>query len=404
MNAMQCAQAATALVLLGLLAAPAGIAAGCAGRDACAETRSFVAAITSFRESKAGRNRVLTATVRFENKTKKPLTLGYVRNSGVALDDLGNRYVVPGAHAVRAIGEISGAGFDPKFTLEPGEGSDARFELVWDPGKAIVGTSYELELAVREIVPVAADQFRLAQEHALRFAGLGPASAKTGAAAPAKAASAAPAGAAAAAPVAAATPAVAADPCGGSPRCYHAGTFVAEVLQVSPSSMKGARHQTVSLNVRFRNVSDKPVILAYSSQSSAAIDNFGNRYTWGRPGTHDTSVKGIGQVSSRKADPQFRLEPGQSRSATFGITRFSAVPPIGESWSYDVVIEELELLPGQQIRSVRQNSLNFANLAAGTFTGLPGPAAVDALGNAVPADATDAASKVIDLFNKIRKK
>ena len=81
-----------------------------------------------------------------------------------------------------------------------------------------------------------------------------------------------------------------------------------------------------------------------------ASDNFGNGFTWGRPGTHDTSVKGIGILTGRSVDTQFALAPGQSRSATFNIVRFNAKPPIGNAWSYDVVIDEVEVLPGQVVR------------------------------------------------------
>src|SRR5262249_47148129 len=134
------------------------------------------------------------------------------------------------------------------------------------------------------------------------------------------------------------------DPCAGVPNCFNAGTFTAEVIQVSPTAMTaGGRHHVVSINVRFRNVSDKPLILAYQSGSSSAHDNFGNAFTWGRPGTHDTSVKGIGMVAGRSVDTQFSLAPGQSRNASFGIIRFNAKPPIGDAWNYDVVIEEIEL-------------------------------------------------------------
>jgi hypothetical protein len=197
------------------------------------------------------------------------------------------------------------------------------------------------------------------------------------------------------------------DPCAGSPRCYNAGAFIAEVVQVTPTAMtRGVRHHTVSFNIRFRNVSDKPVILAYRASSSAAVDNFGNAFRWGRPSTHDTSVKGIGMVSGGSADTQFALSPGQSRSATFGVIRYEARPPIGESWNYDVVIEEIEIQPGQVVRSVRQNSLSFAHLAPGTFSGLASPAsgAAALAGGEIPTDANAVASKVIDLFNKKTKK
>lgn len=400
MNAFSACKKIAVACCLALAAGLVSAAAskGCpASAASCAETATFTATVTNFRTSTQGRYRVVTATVRFENRTDKALALGYVRDSGVALDDLGNRYAVTGANAVRAIGEVAGTTFDPKFVLQPGEGRDARFELTWEQNEQPVGATFELDLAVREIAPVTADQYRLGQEHVVHFASLAQAAAKP----------AAPAVAAAAAPV---VPAAVKDPCGGSPRCYNAGTFIAEVMQVSASAMTaGARHQGVALNIRFRNVSDKPIILAYRSGSSAALDNFGNGYTWGRPGTHDTSVKGIGMLAGRSVDTQFALAPGQSRSATFNIIRFNARPPIGDAWNYDVVIDEVEVLPGQVVRSARQNSLSFASLRAGTFRGTD--AAAETAGTTGTAEAAaeapeaiDVANKVIDLFNRAKKK
>jgi hypothetical protein len=370
------------------ISAQAASPAACPANTSCVATRSFVATVTNFRTSTQGHNRVLSTTVRFENKSSQPLTIGYVRESGVALDELGNRYVVPNANGVRAIGEIAGTSIDPKFTLQPGEASDARFELVWEPGKTAAGKLFELDVAVREIATAAGDQLKLGAEHALHFAGLG---------APGKAAPTA----AAAAP-AATIPAATADPCGGSNRCFNAGGFLAEVMQVQTARV-GGRHETLSINVRFRNATDKPVILAYHSGSSSGVDNFGNAYYWGRSGTHDASVKGIGYVTGRNADPQFVLQPGQTRNATFGLIRYEARPPIGESYNYDIVIDELELLPGQQIRSARQNSISFANLTAGSFRGTAATSTADAAPTGV-ADANDTANKVIDLFNKLKEK
>lgn len=205
--------------------------------------------------------------------------------------------------------------------------------------------------------------------------------------------------------------AAAPDPCGGSPRCFNAGAFVAEVMQVTATAMTpGARHHSVAFNVRFRNVSDQPVILAYRGSSSAGMDNFGNAFYWGRSGTYDTSVKGIGYVTGRSADPQFVLNPGQSRNATFNLIRFNAAPPIGTAWTWDVVIDELEIQPGQVIRSLRQNSINLTNLTAGTFNAAAAPGILGTVGNAatqapaVPGTGEDVASKVIDLFKSMQKK
>ena len=99
-------------------------------------------------------------------------------------------------------------------------------------------------------------------------------------------------------------------------------------------------------------------------------------------------------ASSRGAvDTQFALTPGQSRAATFNIIRFNAKPPIGNAWNYDVVIDEVEVLPGQVVRSARQNSLSFASLTAGTFRGATAQAP----------EAADVANKVLDLFNRKKK-
>ena len=46
--------------------------------------------------------------------------------------------------------------------------------------------------------------------------------------------------------------------------------------------------------------------------------------TTGVARTHDASVKGIGYVTGRSADPQFVLQPGQTRNATFGLIRYEA--------------------------------------------------------------------------------
>ena len=181
----------------------------------------------------------------------------------------------------------------------------------------------------------------------------------------------------------------------GDPGCYNAGPFIAEIQQLMASQVAGAaRHQTLTLNVRFRNTGAQPIILAYKPTSSAAIDNLGNRYVYGRPGTHDTSFKGIGIVSRNTADPQFTLAPGQVRNAQFNVTRFNAAgQQLGTGYSYDVVVVELEALPSQQLRTLREHSLNFPNLSTRSYAA--------ATGDAVSID--DAANKVIDLFRKIRK-
>ena len=370
-------------------------APACANKAACYETASFTATVTDFRTSVSGRYRVVTTTVRFQNKLRRPLILGYVPRSGIATDDRGNRYQI-GADGVRGIGTISGGALDVKFSLQPGEASDARFEFGWAPGHEIFGTSYEVELAVREIDPVSASQYTLGKEHALRFTGFGAGAAtvaSTGSVAPAPpavttAGPASPAGASTTAPASAPiVPAVEpqANPCGDSPRCYGAGPFVAQVSHLEGSTV--GRNHLLRANVKFTNLSSQPIILAYHTGSSSVIDNYGNRYYWGRPGTHDVSASGIGIVEGTRADPQFILRPGDSRDATFQVVRYNiGNNPIGTGYSYDLVIDQLEPLPSGQIRTLRNYSVGFHDLAM--------------TGSGVHANDSDAANKLIESLKK----
>jgi hypothetical protein len=349
-----------------LSATPANAQDPACAPPTCVTLRKFDVTVSDFQTSKQGAVRLVTATLRFRNSGTKPLVLGYLSNSGVATDDRGNRYPLYGP--VRGIGEINSRDFDPKFMLEPGASSEARFEFAWQPGGGdIYGSIYDLDLAVREIDPVTNSQYKLGLEHTLRFRRLtSEVVAGTSAVPPAKESTPNPQKAS---PIPTEV-----DPCGATPRCFNAGPFTANVVNVTPSD--GGRHHLLTLNIRFRNVTTEPLILAYSATTSGAIDNYGNRYYWGRKGTYDVSVKGMGVVQGRRADPQFVLQPGQARTATFGLVRYEAGKLAkGTEFTYDVAIEQLEIIGGQQVRSVRQYSLNFPSLTAGT-AGAPRPADV----------------------------
>ena len=114
-----------------------------------------------------------------------------------------------------------------------------------------------------------------------------------------------------------------ADACAGKQHCDSNKLFSAEVIGLTGSIM-GGRHHYVKMNVRFHNLTDHPIILAYVTGTSGGVDNLGNAYGWGRPGTHDISTQGIGLLEGRKADTQFQLDPGESRNASFGIIRYEA--------------------------------------------------------------------------------
>jgi hypothetical protein len=155
------------------------------------------------------------------------------------------------------------------------------------------------------------------------------------------------------------------DECAGKTRCYDAGNFVAEIVQAIPSITKATYDwHVVTLNVRFRNKTNQPLVLAYVPQTAAMSDNFGNSYRPSNP-----EVRGIGTIQANKADPQFALQPGESRAATFIQSR--ALPragnqPMGETFTLTLPITELQVLfNGQQIRTVRENSMTFPNFALG---------------------------------------
>ena len=227
--------------------------------------------------------------VRFVNKTNRPLILGYVRNASVAINEAGNRYTIEQPANVRGIAEIAGGQFDPKFTVQPGQAADARFEFWWRwDGRAIIGQrAWDIDLTIREVNEIAPGRSRFGQEHALQFKGAtvgnmtsaapagGALATVAGGASPA---STAPAATAPAAP--AQVPASLPDACVGKIRCFDAGPFSAEILTATATREQSARPwHTVSMNMRFTNKTNAPIILAYVVPTGVLIDDLGNRYT-----------------------------------------------------------------------------------------------------------------------------
>jgi hypothetical protein len=375
--------------------APTQAASACSGQRFCSEVNTFAASITDFRPSVVGRTRILSATVRFQNKAGRPLVLGYVRGTGLAIDEQGNRYTINGPANVRGIGEIAGSSFDSKFTLPAGQGGDARFEFSWEwDGRAIIGMrAWDVELTAREVNEVAPGQYRMGTEHVLQFKGVSPATQMTaapGSAMPVTAANPAPTPAGPA-PAAAAAPAQETDACAGRPRCYDAGPFVAELEQVTASQAKAARlWHIVSMNVRFRNKTSQPLILGYVVGTGVLIDDLGNRYA---PSAPPADVKGMGRVQARSADPQFVLGPGQARVVTFGVSRAMTgnTMVIGSKFGYECSLAQLEVLyNGQQIRTVREYSVNFPDFP------LAGPASAAPTAESL----TETAKKLRGIFQR----
>jgi len=152
------------------------------------------------------------------------------------------------------------------------------------------------------------------------------------------------------------------DACANKAHCDSNKLFSAEILQLTSSYIGSTRHHVVRMNIRFHNLTDRPLTLAYVAASSVMVDNLGNRYGWGRPGTHDVSVQGIGILEGRTANTQFQLHPGESRNAVFQIFRPNAGrSQIGPLFNYDVTVAQLAN-EGTLVQAVKQYSLSFPRL------------------------------------------
>ena len=160
--------------LLGALAPArpvAGQGSGCAGQTGCIEVASFIATVTGFRPAVQGGVATLALTLEFRNKSPRPLVVGYLENTGVATDDRGNRYTIaPGE--VGGIGVVSTNSFDPRFVLQPGETGVVNLLFVSaGAGGAAGGSSWNIEIGIREIDKLSEKQYRLGKTHLLQFRG-----------------------------------------------------------------------------------------------------------------------------------------------------------------------------------------------------------------------------------------
>jgi hypothetical protein len=172
-----------------------------------------------------------------------------------------------------------------------------------------------------------------------------------------------------------------ADQCNAKPRCYDAGPCVAEVTSVTASQAAPGASHVIRVGIRFRNTSAQPLVLAYKAHTGAITDNLGNPYVCCGLNQPDLSASGMPVVEG-PVSPSFVLKPGQSSSASFTLTRFNpgrnAV--LGTSFTYDLVVMELEVLNSAQVRDGREYSMHFPDL---TIAGLAFPASTNELNDSV---------------------
>lgn len=378
------------------LAAPA---ADCAP-PACAASGALQVTVQQFRSGNRGADHWAQANLRIVNAGRTPLTLGYVDDSGQLLDENGNTYRVSRGGA-RGIGLINRSAVDTSFVLQPGESADARFEFQWLRGpQAVTGLRFQMSLAVRELSVQPGGQVRLGREHLLRWSNLADGAGAVAAAAPAAAPPPAATAAADAPPAASALPTAAAAPagdlCAGRNACQASGAFTTEVTRVSsPAKTTYANELLVTVGFRVTNHGAVPLLFGFVADSGQMLDEHGERYTVKY--VYRDRIAGIGQVRrGGSIDPQFVLQPGESRPFTLGYSRTGA-PNGARGYSADLVLAQLELLPGNQVRIVREHAISFPQLAGGGPIGGGGSAAAPA---AAPADAAQAIQELRNLFRK----
>lgn len=146
------------------------------------------------------------------------------------------------------------------------------------------------------------------------------------------------------------------DPCAGKALCENPGPFVAEIVQVSPSSHGNNHH--IRLVVRVRNTGSAPLLLGYVQNSGVMEDALGNRYVV--DSRYREHVSGIGQVTRQQADAQFLLAPGAARNFVLVYQRFTGnKPQIARTYSPSLTLAQLEPLSNNQVRTSTEYSLNF---------------------------------------------
>jgi hypothetical protein len=151
---------------------PTAAANSCSAQVFCSEANDFTATVTSFRTSTVNGYKAIDASIRFRNKTDRPLLLGYVNQSGFATDDRGNRSIVGGPNGFRGIGLVAGNNFDPKLIVRPSSTGEAQFELFLQGAPQIVGIHFVLDITVAKIKTVEGNQHVLDGEFPLHFEGL----------------------------------------------------------------------------------------------------------------------------------------------------------------------------------------------------------------------------------------
>ena len=140
---------------------------------------------------------------------------------------------------------------------------------------------------------------------------------------------------------------------------YDAGRFIARIVHVTTADTRygNANNHAVTVTMSMKNVTDQPMTLAYRALSQQLADDRGHTFV---NELQVGDVAGIGLNTGRAIDGQFTLAPGEVREASFkNLVRLVNGDQPGSRYDYDLVLDECERLPNQQVRVLRTYSVAF---------------------------------------------
>ena len=348
----------------------------CEGRPHCQNLGPFTATVVGVnvtRQDSTTAYQGVHTTVRFTNTGSKPLVLAYRDKTSAVSDNNGLAY--RWSSKATGMGLVTRDNADPQFQLAPGDSREASFDgvLQYSLRRQVAGNVFQHDITLVQLAVAGPQQVREVRDFALRFPQLratsGARAGVSGGTAMAPPSTPPPQAATVGLPPAPATapPAVAAsDGCGGAAACQVQGPVQASVVGVNVTDSGGVTaYHTVRTTLRFRNLSDQPLILGYRNKSGAVSDNNGHVYRW------SSKAAGIGLVDANVADPQFRLAPGEARDATFESTlQYSTRRTVpGNVFQHDLTVALLQIVGPSQVRATSDLAFSFPNLQAGGGVG-----------------------------------
>lgn len=166
------APAATAAAATTEAAAPAApVADACQGASHCVASGPLAARVERLAvEAVKDHRRGVLVTVSFRNVSAAPLVLNYKQDTGVMLDEHGQRYAVDWRQGgVQGMPVSTREKASSQFVLAPGEARRAQFRYQRHVAGTPLGRTFTPSMAVEQYELLPSNQLRLVREYALDF-------------------------------------------------------------------------------------------------------------------------------------------------------------------------------------------------------------------------------------------